>query len=102
MTPAVRGILPSLHGSIDASDPGHNSQYQTDDKSPWCGFQEIHIDDPSKPAPDDQRSQQFRSDSNGLTEPRIQGVLWRGHPKPTEGESHAAQKQNSADNGQAI
>lgn len=75
MTPAVRGILPSLHGSIHASDPGHNSQYQTDDKSPWCGFQEIHIDGPSKPTPDYQRSQQFRSNSNGLTEPRIQGVL---------------------------
>ncbi len=102
MTPTVRGILPSLHGAIGASDPGYNPQYQPGNKSPWSRLQEVLIDDPSKPTPNDQRSQQFRSDSNGLTEPRIQGVLWRGHPKPTEGESHAALEQNSADNGQTI
>ena len=54
-----------------AAAPKINPTNQT----PGTGLQEIGIDGPSQSAPHDQRSQQFRSDPNGLAEPRIKRIL---------------------------
>jgi hypothetical protein len=74
-TRTIRRILPPLREAVGVSHTGRRAEPQSDDESPGSRPENIRVDHPSNPAPDDQRSQQFRSDPNGLAEPRIKRIL---------------------------
>jgi len=71
----VRRVLPPLCRSVSAAHTRRGAQSEPYDQTPWRRSYQVGIDHPSKTASDDERSQQFRSDTNGLAEPRIERIL---------------------------
>lgn len=67
----IPSTLPALRCPIGIAHTRSRSQAQPHDQSPGIGTEEVRIDDPTDPSPDDQRSEQFRPNPDSLSEPRI-------------------------------
>ena len=70
---------PYLRRPVGVAHSCRSPEYQTHHQSPGIGVEEIRINNPTKSPTDDQRSKQFRPDSDSLSEPRIKRIIGGGH-----------------------
>jgi len=76
--PFLRGPIGIAHSCCG---PKHQPHHQT----PGVGVEKIRINNPAQSSTDNQRSEQFRPDSDSLSEPRIKRIIGGGHNSPTGG-----------------
>lgn len=69
---------PSLSCTIGATDAGGGAEDQAYHQAPGPRCKDVGVCDPAQPSTNDQGCKQFRTDSNGLPEARVQRIA-RGH-----------------------
>lgn len=79
----TRRSRPPLRDPIGIPYSGGSAKQHSGNQTPWAGIEEVRIDDPPQSASHDQRSKQFRPNTDGLSEPRVEWIGGGGHDTPT-------------------